>query len=466
MTDAYTPEIDFYLSHLAAFSTNIFKLMPQTGSTATANQIIRVSLPNNALINTRSFKFFFNITVSGTGSGGRICDNLAQLISRYEVLAAGVQISAGCNFHSTLVKAREALHKKEVDPVLQHPFIVREISPVDGAAITGTGNEVVSAQQCISDWCGILDTIEPRYLSSAEFPDLVVNIILADNSILASTAGVSMPGNTTVGPPAAVTFDTVGALGAEYTLSNMYFQMECASLNDSVYPAMIQQIIARKGSLDLGFTQYLSWQESTKSSLRFGLSCQSLSRLLICHRAPDFAVQGAPIRLAGAKKWVDVGAAAGVAALAANPGVAEYDSGGTESLSTTWSEGYTTAAANFVMPVGLTGSQISINSSLYPQYIGTPEDWVGITRNSVLGDSQLRYSLDQHKKNYSVLCARLNLQDSEYSRCQSGLNLRGVNGNLYYNMYGVTGDPQGVNVFAECNSTLMLGPNKTLSVVM
>ena len=60
MSDAYTPEIDFYLSRLASFSTNVFKLMPQTGATASANQIVRVAIPNNALVNTRSFKFFFN----------------------------------------------------------------------------------------------------------------------------------------------------------------------------------------------------------------------------------------------------------------------------------------------------------------------------------------------------------------------------------------------------------------------
>ncbi len=463
MSDAYTPEIDYYLSRLASFSTNIFKLMPQTGATATANQIVRVNLPNNALVNTRSFKFFFNITVSGTGAGGRLPDNLAQLISRYELLCGGVQVSAGCNFHGVLVKAKEALEKKDVDPVLQHPFIVREKSPVDGSTLTGTGSEsYASSQQCISDWEGILDTIEPRYISSAELADCTIVIYLADNSVLASAAGVGMPGNA-----AATDFTTAGAKNAEYTLSNMYFQIECASLNDSVYPGMIQEIIARKGSLDLGFSQYLSWQESTASSFRFGLSCQSLARIIVAHRDANAATQEAPVRLAGAKTWVDIGS--GTPATDPNPGIAgDYDSGGTESLPSTWSEAYTTTAANFVMPVGMTGAQLSINSSLYPQYIGSVEDWVGITRNSVLGDRQLRYSLDQHKKNYSVICARLNLQDSEYSRCQSGLNLRGVNGNLYYNMYGVTpvGSPLAVTVFAECNSTLMVGENKQISVIM
>jgi len=463
MSDAYTPEIDFYLSRLASFSTNVFKLMPQTGATASANQIVRVAIPNNALVNTRSFKFFFNITLSGASAGGRLPDNLAQLISRYELLAAGVQISAGCNFHGVLVKAREALHKKTVDPVLQHPFIVRTQSPVDNSNLIGTASESYpNTQQCISDWCGVLDTIEPRYISTETMPDLTVVIYLADNSVLASCQGIGMKGNNT-----ATVLDFTGgtpAKNAEYTLSNMYFQIECASLNDSVYPHMIQEVIARKGSLDMGFTQYLSWQENTASSLRFGLSCQSLSRLIACHRDENAYTQSAPVLLAGAKVWSLGGGSA--PATDSSPGVSQYDGGGVASLSSTWSEGYTTTAANFVQPVGLTGSQFSINSSLYPQWVATPEDWVGITRNSVLGDRQMRHSLDQVRKNYSVICARLNLQDSEYSRCQSGLNLRGVNGNLYYNMFGVTASALGVNVFAECNSTLMVGEGKQISVVM
>jgi len=287
-------------------------------------------------------------------------------------------------------------------------------------------------------------------------------LYLSGNEVLGSCGGVQFPGNTTAGVD---TFDgSTGAKNAEYQLSNMHFSIECMSLNDMVYPNMIQETIANRGSLDVGFTQYQSWQEVTTSALRFGLSCQSLARLYAVHQDAEFNSQQEPIRLTGYKIWNNTA----TTTPASDPvaGIAGYDSGGTQNLSNN-TEGYTFTSHNFPEPAGTNKKfQWSINSSLYPQWQATSEEAYAITRNSVLGDPQLRHSLAQLQANYSVQCIRLNLDKSEYSRVQSGLNLRGVNGNLFYNMYGLTGSARAVNVFAELNSTLMIGEGKTISVVL
>ena len=77
----------------------------------------------------------------------------------------------------------------------------------------------------------------------------------------------------------------------------------------------------------------------------------------------------------------------------------------------------------------------------------------------------MKYGLRTMRDNYSVFCVRLNLCDSEFSRQLSGLDTRSINLNGFYNMYDVTGGGKPVNVFAECSSSLRIGPNLQLEVL-
>ena len=77
----------------------------------------------------------------------------------------------------------------------------------------------------------------------------------------------------------------------------------------------------------------------------------------------------------------------------------------------------------------------------------------------------MKYGLRTMRDNYSVFCVRLNLCDSEFSRQLSGLDTRSINLNGFYNMYDVTGSGKPVNVFAECSSSLRIGPNLQLEVL-
>ena len=52
---SYSPNLTYFLDRLQGFSTNIFRLETNGADTATANKIIRFSLPSNALLNMRSF---------------------------------------------------------------------------------------------------------------------------------------------------------------------------------------------------------------------------------------------------------------------------------------------------------------------------------------------------------------------------------------------------------------------------
>ena len=58
-TMSYSPQLVYFLDRMSGFSTNIFKLMPSGSDSSGPNSISRITLPSNALLNTRSFKLHF-----------------------------------------------------------------------------------------------------------------------------------------------------------------------------------------------------------------------------------------------------------------------------------------------------------------------------------------------------------------------------------------------------------------------
>ena len=103
---AMNSNLSYFMERVQGVSTNTFRIEPHNSSTATPNQSIRVALPSNALLNTRSLCLLFSATTSG--SGARLPAGITGLIDRYEVLAGGVQISQGFSLYNVLVKAKEA----------------------------------------------------------------------------------------------------------------------------------------------------------------------------------------------------------------------------------------------------------------------------------------------------------------------------------------------------------------------
>ena len=136
---AMNASLSYMMERIQGVSTNIFRLEPQNSSTATPNQQIRINLPSNTLLNFRSLRLMFSATTSG--SGARLPPKIESLISRYELLAGGVQISQGHDLYGLLVHAKAVLEGSRCDATLGHPEMVRAKSYVDGTPITGTNNE-------------------------------------------------------------------------------------------------------------------------------------------------------------------------------------------------------------------------------------------------------------------------------------------------------------------------------------
>jgi hypothetical protein len=498
---SYSPNLTYFLDRLQGFSTNIFRLETNGADTATANKIIRFSMPSNALLNMRSFSLHFNAKCND-GNGARLPAKIDSLIERVEVTAGGIQLSQGLNLYNVLRHVKDSLLGDKTNSVCGHPDIIRTISPVDGfgyvdandlnpAILSGTNGERYpathkQAQFTVDHWEGFLGTCEPKILDAAILPDLVISIYLADNNVLTSSAGIALDGT------GAGDITDVGAASATYELNNIHATIESIGLADSVYDNMVSSMIAQKGYVEIPFKQYFSFNNTHQGSTRFSLATQSLDRVWVAFRDSAYATQKAPVRVKGYRLKGAFTSATSVTqpAQAAITG-AQLDATGNDAASRavaarvalpltqdigkseylglldTEKEKYLGVYYNFVEPATSSKNtyQLQLNGAYYPQFAATAEEMYTISKNSTLGSYSEQFkSLQQYKNNYFVMCSRLNMPESEFSRTASGLDTRSVSLNGYFNTFNTTGSPNVV-IFCECTSTIRVGQGRMIEVL-
>ena len=449
---SYSPSLTYFLDRLQGFSTNIFRLETQNNDTATANKILRFSLPSNALLNMRSFALHFSATTAGTDAGARLPRKIDTLIERVEVTAGGVQLSQGLNYYNVLRHAKDALLGSKTSSVCGHPEIIRDEYYVDATgAITGTGNEVYAstnkqAQFTIDQWEGFIGTCEPKIIDAAILPDIVISIYLADNTVLTSSLGVGLDGAGSTD----ITDNGNGA--ATYELNNIHATIESIGLADAVYDNMVSAMIAQKGFLEIPFKQYVGFNNTHSGSTRFSVATQSLDRIWFAFRNTNYGTQAAPNTVVG---HIVHGSTQGT-----------INSGqfGTSK------EKYIGPYYEFVEPTPSTGTkityQLQLNGAYYPQFPMTAEEMYSIAKNSTLGQYQEHeMTLEQYKGHFFVGCARLNMPESEFSRTLSGLDTRSISLQGYLNTNNQDGNSNLV-IFCEMTSTLRVGAGRMLEVVV
>ena len=475
---SYSPNLTYFLDRLQGFSTNIFRLETNGSDTATANKIIRFSLPSNALLNMRSFSLHFNAKCND-GNGARLPAKIDSLIERVEVTAGGIQLSQGLNLYNVLRHVKDSLLGDKTNSVCGHPDIIRTISPVDGygyvdatdenpAILSGTNGERYpsthkQAQFTVDHWEGFLGSCEPKILDAAILPDLVISIYLADNNVLTSSAGVALD------ETGAGDITDIGNASATYELNNVHATIESIGLADSVYDNMVSSMIAQKGYVEIPFKQYFSFNNTHQGSTRFSLATQSLDRVWVAFRDSAYATQKAPVRVKGYRLKGAFTSAATIAATNGSAGAVTQDIGKSEYLGLldTEKEKYVGVYYNFVEPATSSKNtyQLQLNGAYYPQFAATAEEMYTISKNSTLGSYSEQFkSLQQYKNNYFVMCSRLNMPESEFSRTASGLDTRSVSLNGYFNTFNTTGSPNVV-IFCECTSTIRVGQGRMIEVL-
>jgi hypothetical protein len=486
MSGGLPPNVSYFMSRLMGVSTSHFKVFPQNSGAQSANKILRFELPSNTLLNLKSCRMMFNVTTTATGvvTQARLPNDTRSFIDRMAIYMGGVLVQNSFSNYNTLVHAKKALGADRCsDTTLTHPEICRATSYHTGSAFgtPSTQDETIhesysslANQLAIMDWEGFLGTAEPGIIDTGLFPQITIEITLADNVILpqcvwAPTTQLALA-LATVDPANAANntgIAKVGAGTASYTMDNITMQVEVLGMASSVLDEVVAQRVSQVGYLSIPFKNYFSFSSSHSATSRWNVNSSSWDRLWIAWRDPNGGSVSGAVPVSGYKiAGANVSTAAGSYTSGYDVGKPTYDLGG--SLDTN-REKYVARAFNFVEPLlsGQTVSnyQLQINSANYPAYKLTVPEAYALTMNSIdVYDKTRVMSLDQYRDNYFVQCYRFCLPESDYSRLSSGLDTRATSAQCALVTENVTTSTPCF-IFAEVTSELRVA-NRAIEVIV
>lgn len=483
MSSGLPPNLTYFMQRLQGVSTSHFKVYPQNTGSQTANKIIRFELPSNSLINLRSIRILFNAKAESAGAGAsRLPNDTRSFIDRMAIYMGGVLVQNSFSNYNVLVHAQKALGADRCsDTTLTHQEIVRATSYHNAAALT-TKEEYTTpdVQLAITDFLGFLGSADPSVIDSGIFPQITLEITLADNVIcpsITAAAATALPTTSKTGG-----FCDTSTAGSSYTLDNMTLQLEVLGMASSILDEVVAQRISQVGYLSIPFKNYFSFSSTHNNTSRFNINSASWSKLWVCWRDPANSSAAAPQVVAGHKisgafcspvteAQIVVtangsGQTAGTFEITTDIGKPQYDIGGTYNTN---SERYVARYFNFeevnATPTTTpTTFQLQINSANYPAYKLTVPEVYTLTMNSIdIYDKSRMMSLDQYRKNFFVQCYRFDLPESSYSRVASGLDTRASSAQCALVTENITASTPCF-MFCECDSELRVA-NRAIELI-
>jgi hypothetical protein len=470
------------MQRLQGVSTSHFKVYPQNTGSQTANKIVRFELPSNSLINLRSIRILFNASAISAGADtSRLPNDTRSFIDRMAIYMGGVLVQNSFSNYNVLVHAQKALGADRcTDTTLTHQEIVRVTSYHNGATLTNKEEYTTpDVQLAITDFLGFLGSAEPSVIDSGIFPQITLEITLADNVIcpsITTAAGNPLPTTSTTGG-----FCATSTAGSSYTLDNMTLQLEVLGMASSMLDEVVAQRISQVGYLSIGFKNYFSFSSTHNNTSRFNINSASWSKLWVCWRAAANSSAAAPQVVAGHKitgafcspiTETQTRSATPVATdiisfeTTVDIGKPQYDLGGTYNTN---SERYVSRYFNFeevnATPTTTpTTFQLQINSANYPAYKLTVPEVHTLTMNSIdIYNKERMMSLDQYRKNFFVQCYRFDLPESSYSRVASGLDTRASSAQCALVTENITANTPCF-MFCECDSELRVA-NRAIELI-
>ena len=462
---SYNPNLAYFLKRLEGVSVNRFQIQPQNSTSATANKVVRFTLPQNALINTKNIALHFSANADQVADqGGRLPAKIDSLIDRYSVEVGGVQVASGFNGYGLFKHLKDALSHNKCDAGLGHPEMVRQNSYVDNSVIAGIGNETYAStnnqtQFCIDKWEGMLGSLAPCVLDSSILPTITLTLFLASDDVLSSVAGIGLRGS---GGNTEIVGNGNG--GARWSMENIRLVVETFGLPDATYDGLVEGMMEQQGFLELSYKNIYSFENSHTGSSRVAVSSQSVDRVWCAFRDTNFSTQGGVIRVEGHKGHGGYVSSTSGGNNDFDVGIPSYDYGG---VLGTNSEKY--VGKYFNMKEGAAAGkkptyQLQVGGAYVPQFKATAEEMLQISKSSVEeGEMDKVMTLDQYKTNFFGFCVRFNLPNSEELREVSGLNTKGMALDMFINSDGQ--DTRNLTTFVETSASLRVGSAKQIEVL-
>jgi hypothetical protein len=284
LQSSYPTSLSYRIKSLVGNMSRVgVKMTPDRTTGIAPNDIITIKLPNNSLVDLRTFNFFYKFSTSGT-TGTFIHPRYASsIIERLSLIINGqtVDILPSYNFlYNTLMDLEgssfDQFSKRNVceffDPSLKYtaadPSSSADVAIV-GANWLATGTTAPSKiDGAVTHFLGFLGSCSPSVLDTSDLGDVFLQIQFATPYILPSTINA--------------TSQTLA--GASFTLDDVYATCDVISFASDEYYNLKSTKLNSSG-LNVGFYSYLNarFASVTKSSginVNWNVSANSLDQII------------------------------------------------------------------------------------------------------------------------------------------------------------------------------------------
>lgn len=252
--DGYPRNLSYFVKRLGNFSKNTFKLQTLNQSTASAGSIITVDLPNNSIVDLSTLMWYFEGSTTHTTSPYAFPRNIETIIERLELEINGQLVSGGCSFYNHLFEII-------ADTTFGDDMTNRRKIMQNGDRPLGTVVQATNVPFTIVNWLGPLGSIQPHFLDTNLLGNVRLRITLSSPSVLVGNPTSANPG---------------------YTLNNMFFSVDCLSIDDGNFYASHQKYLEAGGLYEMPFNNYYSFSSTSTvgtGATKFSLSTKSLNKV-------------------------------------------------------------------------------------------------------------------------------------------------------------------------------------------
>ena len=317
MVGQFPRNLSYKIAELSNFSKTTCKLTPDRTSVS-KGETFRCKLPSNTIIDLATLSFFakgtcenLNTTATANVNPNKVhfprltssliktlsiyCNSvLIERIDNYNILVAKLTDLDGggvCGEAKRNLEISDPSVRYALTGVFDHTAGTPQITTLD--ATTSDINRKIA----ITNWCGFLSTASTRCIDTNDFGTMEIEITLADEKVLWTSANNMTTGTSQVAPN----------VNANYKLDDIHFCISKIVFNNSLYYNMKASKLLSSG-LQIAYSTYISSKGSVvdKSgavNVNCTINSTSLDQLICTFNPENPSVQH--LQLFGSNDGVD-----------------------------------------------------------------------------------------------------------------------------------------------------------------
>lgn len=272
---SFPKALAYNIKALSGFSKQAVRLTPDKWDSIKPNDTIKVALPQNTLVDLRTFCMYYEAEGATDCHMPRLSSsivktlsiyingNLVERIDNYSVLYNKLYDMDGGGTDQTSKRFLE-----NADPSVYYVTGLTKTSVETGAIVISGNNGAVKRKFAITNWCGLISSISTPIVDTADLNKVEIELTFESKDIVwkkSSSTAMSAPG---------------------YTLSDIHFMVNKVVFNDPLYYNLKASKLLSSG-LTIGYQTYICSKgalaaKSSSYNVYTSFNTTSLDQLIGC----------------------------------------------------------------------------------------------------------------------------------------------------------------------------------------